>query len=142
MADTIHMAAAAFVLDAEQRVLLVKANYGLRRWGPPGGAVDAGETPADAAVREAAEETGGTFAVAALLGLYHFVYGARDREPWLGFAFIGSLSGDLAVRDPAEIADIGWFALDGLPEPLSNFARVALPDTFAAGRGLVRRVDL
>jgi len=142
MVDWIHTAAAAFVIDAERRVLLVKANYGLRRWGPPGGAVDPGEAPAEAVVREAAEETGGTFSIHALLGLYHFVYGAGDRAPWLGFAFVGSMSGKLAVQDPGEIADIGWFALDDLPQPLSNFARIALPDASASPRGLVRRVQL
>lgn len=51
--------AVAVLLDESGRVLLVKENYGERRYGFPGGLVDPGEAPQDAAVREALEETGG-----------------------------------------------------------------------------------
>ena len=47
----------ALIRDTEGRVLLVRrADDGL--WAMPGGWVDPGETPADAAVREVFEETG------------------------------------------------------------------------------------
>jgi 8-oxo-dGTP diphosphatase len=45
-----------------QRVLLV--NHRWRGWVPPGGAVEPGETPRDAAVREALEEVGLTVELA------------------------------------------------------------------------------
>jgi 8-oxo-dGTP pyrophosphatase MutT (NUDIX family) len=47
----------ALIRDPEGRVLLVRRADD-RRWAMPGGWVDPGETPAEAAVREAREETG------------------------------------------------------------------------------------
>ncbi|HWI53845.1 MAG TPA: NUDIX domain-containing protein [Symbiobacteriaceae bacterium] len=51
--------AVCFVLH-NQRVLLLQRNHGafLGKWDAPGGLVEFGETPAEAAVRELAEETG------------------------------------------------------------------------------------
>jgi hypothetical protein len=62
--------AAAVLFDEEGRVLLVKENYGRHRWSLPGGAIEAGETPEEAAVREANEETGVVVAVDHLIGEY------------------------------------------------------------------------
>ena len=47
--------AASLILDVAGRVLLVRQAYGNRLWGLPGGVVDPGETPMDAAIREARE---------------------------------------------------------------------------------------
>lgn len=52
--------AGAFVRDDEGRVLLIlRANEpGRGQWSVPAGRIEAGETPAEAAVREVREETG------------------------------------------------------------------------------------
>ncbi|MFN2471526.1 MAG: NUDIX hydrolase [Gaiellaceae bacterium] len=52
------LSAAAVVLDDTGRVLLVHHAYGLRRWSLPGGAIEPGETPREAVLRETLEETG------------------------------------------------------------------------------------
>ncbi|EGX60581.1 MULTISPECIES: NUDIX hydrolase [Streptomyces] len=49
--------AAAVVRDAEDRVLIVKPGY-KDGWNLPGGGVDEGETPSQAAARELREEVG------------------------------------------------------------------------------------
>lgn len=49
--------AALIIEDSQGRALMVKANY-KPYWTFPGGLVDAGETPLQAAVREAREEVG------------------------------------------------------------------------------------
>jgi 8-oxo-dGTP pyrophosphatase MutT (NUDIX family) len=48
------------MIDADERVLLIheRIEHGQVHWLTPGGGVEPGETPRDAAVREAAEETG------------------------------------------------------------------------------------
>ena len=52
-----RMSSATVVIEDQNRTLLVKANY-KSHWTFPGGAVDAGETPKEAAIREVKEEIG------------------------------------------------------------------------------------
>jgi ADP-ribose pyrophosphatase YjhB (NUDIX family) len=60
---------AAVVRDGAGRVLFMRrADDG--RWGLPAGAVDPGESPADAIVREVREETGLDVGVRRLVGVY------------------------------------------------------------------------
>lgn len=55
-ADPVHVTASGFVVGARGIVLLRHRRLGI--WLQPGGHIDSGETPWDAAVREAREETG------------------------------------------------------------------------------------
>lgn len=57
MTDIRHYTASAVVLDDSDRVLLVHHNK-IGLWLYPGGHIDPNEDPAQAAVREVAEETG------------------------------------------------------------------------------------
>lgn len=53
-----HVASACVLIENERGELLVlKANY-KKNWSPPGGVIDAGETPVQAALRETNEESG------------------------------------------------------------------------------------
>lgn len=52
-----HFTATAFIVDSRKRTLLLWHKR-LRRWMPPGGHVDDGETPEETARRECREETG------------------------------------------------------------------------------------
>jgi ADP-ribose pyrophosphatase YjhB (NUDIX family) len=80
---------AAVFDDADRLLLIRRADDG--HWALPGGMIDPGETPAEAAVREAREECGAIVEPLALVGvydsrfcgtttnlqLYHFVVGCR-----------------------------------------------------------------
>jgi ADP-ribose pyrophosphatase YjhB (NUDIX family) len=59
-ADRIADCAGAFVRDGAGRVLLIRRanDPGRGLWSVPAGRIEAGETPAEAAVREVREETG------------------------------------------------------------------------------------
>jgi 8-oxo-dGTP pyrophosphatase MutT (NUDIX family) len=116
-----HLTASALVLDAgRQRVLLVHhAKLGL--WVQPGGHVDAGDASvADAARREALEETGAADLM--LLGgpLDLDRHAAPCQPPGAGwhldllYAFGAPDGAALAVSD--ESHDVAWFGLDALPE--------------------------
>src|SRR4051812_41647891 len=60
------MGAGLLIRDEQDRVLLVQPTY-KQTWELPGGAVEAGESPAQCAAREALEELGVEFAAGRLL---------------------------------------------------------------------------
>ncbi len=119
----------AVVRDESGRILLVRHTY-LPGWYLPGGGVDPGETVAAAAVREVAEETG-----IAVLGSPHLFalylnrrVSRRDHVALL--VFDAPVAGQ-PLRHPAiEIAEVGFFALDALPEETTDATRRRLAEVF------------
>lgn len=136
MVDAPCRGAAAVIFDAGGRVLLVKENYDRRRWSLPGGAVEPGESDEEAAIREAAEETGLVVRVHHLVGTYGLDNG------FSAAAFLCSIAeGDPAVPTTGEIAEIRWWPSSDPPSLRSNLLHYALPDA-VAGRRNVRRIGL
>ncbi|PPK95959.1 ADP-ribose pyrophosphatase YjhB (NUDIX family) [Kineococcus xinjiangensis] len=107
-------AARVVVLDGASRVLLVRggdpAVPGSRWWFTPGGGIAAGESPAEAAARELAEETGIAVAPAALTGP------VLRRAPvfeWLGRSCRQEELFYLArLPSPPRLSRAGWTALE------------------------------
>lgn len=133
------LAASALVFDPNGRVLLIRENYGNRRYGPPGGLVEDEEAPWDAAVREAREETGLEVAVRELVG----VYLVQSVPPLLSFGFRCFIEeGEPAVPETGEIAEVGWFdpRPENLPVPLTNSGPHAIADAIAGRTGSFRSV--
>lgn len=119
--------AGVLITDGQGRVLLVKHNYGLRRWSVPGGVVEPGETPEVAATREALEEIGVQVRLTGLHGQY-LVHGL-DRPELDVFVYSALVeSGNIRIADPAEIADLRWFDPLKPPKPLTTDARQLLED--------------
>jgi len=125
--------AAAVIFDERGRVLLVKENYDRRRYSLPGGAVESGETPLDAVVRETREETGVEAGNNHLIGIYRLEN---------GFAVhvfrCEILSGTPECPATDELSGVGWFPPESVPAPVSNVLHYALPDALAGIRGVVR----
>jgi 8-oxo-dGTP diphosphatase len=95
-------------------VLIRRGNEPLG-WALPGGFVDEGEWLADAAVREAKEETGLDVTVTELFHVYSDP--ARDRRRHtVSTVFCGRAAGEPAGGDDA--AEAGVFSEDTLPSPL------------------------
>src|SRR4051812_3054373 len=89
------------VIPSEQGVVLVRRGSEPfeGRWALPGGFVEGGETVRQAAVREAAEETGLTVEVSRLVG----VYSEPDRDPRghnVSVAFSWPASSPVRCRPP------------------------------------------
>jgi ADP-ribose pyrophosphatase YjhB (NUDIX family) len=113
----------AVVLDAEERVLLVRrADDG--RWSLVGGIPEPGEQPAEAAVREVAEETAVRCVADRVLlvqTLRPVRYPNGDQCQYMDICLrCHAVGGEARVNDD-ESLEVGWFALADLP-PLADFA--------------------
>ena len=109
------------ILDADGRLLLGRrSDNGL--WAVVSGILEPGEQPANAIVREAAEETGVVVEVVALTMLRSEApvgYPNGDRARYLDACFwCRALGGDAKVGDD-ESTEVRWFAPDALPADLT-----------------------
>lgn len=120
--------------DADGRVMLVKHTY-LTGWWLPGGGVDRGETTQDAAVRELREETGLTATVPARLISVHSNERFFRGDHVLVYAIDAYTMGERTSH--GEIAEIGWFSPDALPDDAHRSTRARLGEIF----GGVARTD-
>jgi 8-oxo-dGTP pyrophosphatase MutT (NUDIX family) len=110
-------------LDAAGRVLLVRHSYGSPAWMPPGGGMSAGEDAVTAALRELVEETACKLDDAVLLADDEdLAHGSGARSYTVGGYCVGDPRPDLR-----EIVEVGLFALDALPQPISASLRQRLP---------------
>lgn len=112
--------------DPSGRVLLVRQNYGHRFFGLPGGKIEAGESPGEAALRELFEETGLRAESATPHSVHELVYpGTGGRYRAHAFTCDG-VSGTPGVRLPEEISSVAWYDPAALPDPLTPSARAVL----------------
>ena len=106
------------LFDDRERVLLQKRGDS-GKWGFPGGAIELGETPEEAAIREVKEETGLDIQVESLIGIYtdsDIRYPNGDEAHSICIAYrLEAVSGQLAC-DGMETAELKYFAMDELPE--------------------------
>lgn len=73
--DLFRLSSHAVITNPEGQILLLKATYGNKSWGLPGGALDPGETIHEALLRECYEELGVEVKVLYMSGMYfHTVY--------------------------------------------------------------------
>lgn len=123
-----RMGAAAVILNAWKQVLLVKHSYGRFNWELPGGAVEAGESVADAAVREVREETGLSVKAERMIGTYH----AAENDSH-HFVFLCTLTceGQNPISASHETTDCGYFSPDSLPRPISDFTVRRIQDALS-----------
>lgn len=109
--------AAAVILDAEGRILLVKHSYGKLNWELPGGLSEKDESAEETAKREVKEETGLDVTVGRMTGVYyepandmhHFVFHCHN------------VQSERPEPCSAEILECMFATLDDLPKPMSDF---------------------
>jgi 8-oxo-dGTP pyrophosphatase MutT (NUDIX family) len=111
------MVAAAFaaVRDVRGHVLLVQRGDD-GNWELPGGRVEVGETVAEAAIREVAEEAGIDIRLTALAGVYSdpshiVVYAVEGARQQIAVCFHAEPAADVALVRPdlVETVRAGWF---------------------------------
>lgn len=137
-----RVAAYAVILDDSRRVLLAHWNQGGHSgWTLPGGGLEDGEDPADAAVREVREETGYAARLDGLLGIDTRVVPAERRFTGSGRPLHAirivyrahTVGGDLANELAGSTDEAGWFA----PSEVAALNRVSLVDAALRMAGLL-----
>ncbi len=105
--------------DEAGRVLLVRHSYGPPAWSLPGGGMDRGETPEQAAEREIREELGcGLAEITPVDASDERIAGSLDRQ----HVFAASVVGE-PVPDMREIVAVGFFDPAALPEACGRRSR-------------------
>ena len=106
--------------DGQARFLLIRDSYS--NWGFPKGHLEENESPAEAAVRETAEETGLTHLI--LQGPirvidWHFRFRGRAIHKYCHFFLLESPAGDPVPQVEEGITDFRWLLLPGALDKLS-----------------------
>jgi ADP-ribose pyrophosphatase YjhB (NUDIX family) len=127
--------ASVLPVDEKGRTLLVRHAGHDDGWGIVGGAIEPGESPATAAVREAREEISVDVEIVRLLDVlggpdYEVSYPNGDRVAYVTAVYeVRIISGSPALGD-GELSELAWFAPEEVPAlPLSRFARALLDAT-------------
>lgn len=107
----------ALVLDGSGRVLLLRHTY-IPGWYFPGGGVEANESAAEAAAREILEETAVRLKAPPRLVSMHPNPRVSPRDH-VAF-FHAACETTRPVARPGEIAEVGFFRLDALPEGVTG----------------------
>ncbi|MFI5928296.1 NUDIX domain-containing protein [Micromonospora sp. NPDC051543] len=123
------------VVDETGRLLLVRHTGSPDRWGVPGGAVEIGESPAQAAVREVREEIGVQIGRLRLLDVlggtdYEVTYSNGDQVAYVTAVYEAAIVDGTPAPDQEEICELGWFAPARLRSAdLNRFTRALLGAT-------------
>lgn len=123
----------ALCRDEAGRVLLVKeADSG--RWSTPGGAIQPGESPEQAAIREVEEETGLTIQIDRLRTVvggpeYRTTYSNGDQLSFVAIVYDARVISGSPTPDYDETIEVGWFVLEDVRSlPLMRFVTLLMRD--------------
>jgi 8-oxo-dGTP diphosphatase len=126
------------ILRDEQIVVVKQASFA--HWSLPGGGVDAGESLAQAAIREAREETGLEVRLTRLVGVYSWPRWRRGGNHEILFAArpVGGVLRPIAD----DVLEARAVDPDHLPEPFAWWHRQALQDALSGVSGFAWSLDL
>jgi ADP-ribose pyrophosphatase YjhB (NUDIX family) len=121
------------VHQADSVLLIFREDFPV--WGLPGGAVEAGESVAEAAIREVYEETGVEVGVDRLVGIYNHSQGHQ-------VLFLAHPCAGKPRPDGHETLSAEWYALSHLPERLIGWHRLYIQDALEDKPPRVRRIRI
>ena len=110
------MAACVLILSDDGKILAVSRRDDPSAYGMPGGKVDPGETPEEAASRELEEETG------LVAGDLNQVFKMKDADGYTTVTFTGQVSGKINTEEEGVIRWVKPSVL--LDGPFGNYMRV------------------
>ncbi|MCK8123583.1 NUDIX domain-containing protein [Pseudoalteromonas sp. 2CM39R] len=107
--DTYRLSSHAVITNNQGQVLLLKADYGQKSWGLPGGSLDKGETIHQALLRECQEELNCDVDIAYLSGVYyHTAFNSH------AFIFRAYIAEDAEIMLSNEHTEYSYFDIDEL----------------------------
>ena len=112
--DLLLLPSAAVAVHNDQGSLLLCKHADKNIWVTPGGLIEPGEHPADAAVRETWEETGLTVEITGILGVYGgpdllVDYANGDQASYIATIFRGRVISGTLRPDGSEVLDVRYF---------------------------------
>jgi ADP-ribose pyrophosphatase YjhB (NUDIX family) len=122
-------------VDEAGRVLLAWHAGATDGWGTVGGAVDPGESPAEAAIRETHEEIGVEIRLGRLLNVlggpdYEVTYPNGDRAAYVTAVYEATIVEGVPAPADGELSEVSWFTREEVPTiSLSRFTRALLSAT-------------
>ena len=121
--DLLWLTGVSAVVRNDRGEVLLGRRVDTGRWALVSGILEPGEQPAAALAREVEEETGVVARIEALVSVETMPeqgYPNGDRAQYLDLCFLARhVSGEARVNDD-ESLEVGWFAVDALPEPLAE----------------------
>ncbi|MBN1992566.1 MAG: NUDIX domain-containing protein [Anaerolineae bacterium] len=122
----------AIIVEAGKILLTKREDFEV--WCIPGGQVDPEESLAQAAIREAQEETGLEVVLERLVGVYSRTGSGVDVHLAL---FAASPVGGVLKPQVGEVLELGYFSPDALPEDMLWWHRQPIADVFnGVGNGV------
>ena len=115
------MTASAIVTNETGQLLLIQ-RHDIRTFDVPGGGLETGELPPEAAVRETLEETGLQIRPLRLIALYHW---PNEPNAYLSFYFRGELLGG-SIQTSEETPHVAFYAPDRLPNRMLPMHRLRI----------------
>lgn len=101
------------------RILFMKRNssHGFGTWAPPGGHIDFGESPEDAAYRECLEETG-VYCKNIKFITYTNDYFQESNKHYVTLWFEADWDkGEAKINSPDEVQEVRWLDIKEVPKP-------------------------
>jgi 8-oxo-dGTP pyrophosphatase MutT (NUDIX family) len=139
----VMLGAAAVVFDPNQRLLLIQRTDN-EEWCLPGGKLDAGESMAEACLRELYEETGLLGKIDRILGLYSspdsvVVYRDGVRRQVVTVTFLVTPQAEARLEPGAEALDARYFERNEIEDlAVLELHKIRIADAFAEGTVFVR----
>jgi ADP-ribose pyrophosphatase YjhB (NUDIX family) len=114
------------------KILLTKRED-FETWVLPSGGVEAGESFAQAAIRETKEETGLDVELTRLVGIYSRV---GNISPGYMILFAAKPIGGEIKCQPGETIEVRWFSFEEIPSPLSAGHKRRIKDAIEGASGI------
>ena len=131
--DYIGVSAGAMIFNSKGELFLSKRSQNCKNerghWETPGGSVEFGETLAQATEREILEEYGAEIEIIEQFPAADHLIPA-EKQHWVATTFLARFKTGQTpkIMEPDKCDEIGWFALDNLPQPLSLITQADLQE--------------